>query len=526
MGAASLLLLIGCTNVASTLLAQGAARQREIAIRTSLGAGRGRIVRQLLTESVLLAALGAAAGLAMAAVVVRALVAVAPSTITRIAVIRLDLPVVAFAVVAGGATALLFGLLPALRGSEADANTVLRSGSTGIMSGRSKLWGALVGTEVAVALLLLVGSGLLLRSFWTLTNVDMGFEPEGVLTVEMSLPTSRYEFGPPVGAFHERFLEEMATVPGVTAVGIINHLPLGGLSMFAGISTLAQPTPQRGRYRMASGGVFAALGIPILRGRGFAQVDRPGAPHAIVLNQSLALALFPDSDPLGQQVRLTGNDTHAAEWLTVVGIAADIRHRSLTAYERPTYYVHYQQRPAQGRTVVAAFRTDGDPNRLIPVVQQRLRDLDDQIPAEFATMTSVVSQSVADRWFTIVVLGAFAGVALVLAMMGIFGVVSYTVATRTRELGIRLALGAEPDAIRNMVVRQSMTTVVFGLVAGAVAAVVLTRFLQTMLFEVNATDPATFALVAVVLAGAAWLASYLPATAALAQDVIYVCQSR
>jgi putative ABC transport system permease protein len=418
---------------------------------------------------------------------------------------------VIFAVLAGAITALLFGLLPALRGSEADANTVLRSGSTGIMSGRSKLWGALVGTEVAFALLLLVGSGLLMRSFWTLMNVDMGFEPEGVLTVEMSLPESRYAFGEPVGAFHERFLAEMGTVPGVTAAGIINHLPLGGLSIFAGIGSQADPTFRRGRYRMASPGLFEAMGIPILRGRGFTDADRPGVTHSIVLNQTLARELFAGADPLGQQVALSGNDRFAGEWLTVVGIAADVRHTSLAAYEPPAYYVNVLQRPAQGRTVVATLRTDGDPTRLIPVVQQRLRDLDDQVPAQFATMASIVSQSVADRRFTIAVLGAFAGVALVLAMMGIFGVVSYTVATRTRELGIRLALGAEPGDVRNMVMRQSMATVGVGLLAGAVTAVVLTRLLRNMLFEINPTDPATFAAVALVLAGAAWLASYLPA---------------
>lgn len=523
-GAAGLLLLIACTNVASTLLARGAGRRRELVMRAALGASRGRIVRQLVTESAVLGAAGAVTGLLLAFAGLRVLVSYGSTTLSRLDNVSIDPAVLGFAGVAAVCTIFVFGLWPALHAGRTDAALVLRSGTTTGPHGHARAWSSLVGAEVALAVMLLVGAGLLIRSFWNLLETDPGFDPGGVLTVEYSLPATTYPYES-IAAFHQRMLATARRIPGVDRVGVVNHLPLSGQSMFAGVRSRESDEWHRGDYRLAGGDYFAALGTPIVRGRGFAEQDGPNAPHVTVINEALADELWPGEDPLGRQIVLSGNDRHAETPLHVIGVAANVHHGELATAEPPTYYVHYLQRPTQSRTVVAAFRTNGDPAELTAAVRHEFAAMDPEVPLQFATMASRVSRSVADRRFTMMTLGSFAGLALLLASVGIFGVVSYSVARRQRELGIRLALGAAPERILRMVIRESMTTVLVGVAIGVAGSVVATGVLRGLLHEVNPIDPGTIAAVVVTLGTVAFTASYLPARRATAADPRMIVRS-
>jgi putative ABC transport system permease protein len=516
-GAAGLLLLIACTNVASTLLAGGATRRRELVMRSALGARRGRIVQQLVTESIVLGAVGAIAGVILAALALRALLVLAPASLTRLENVSIDPTVLGFAAAATVITVFAFGLWPALHASRGDAALVLRSGTTSGPRSHAKIWSSLVAAEVALAVVLLVGAGLLIKSFWNLLRTDPGFDPSGVLTVEYSLPASKYPYERLAG-FHQGFLEASRGISGVDRVGFVNHLPLSGRSMFAGVRRLDSDEWHRGDYRLAGGDYFGALGTPILRGRAFGEQDGAGAPHVTVINEALAQELWPGEDPLGRQIMLSGNDRHWETPLTVIGIAANVHHGDVATAEPPTYYVNYLQRPMQARTVVAGLRTGGDPAQLTETVRRQLAQMDPEIPVQFATMTSLVSRSVADRRFTMLTLGAFAALALILASVGIFGVVSYSVARRHRELSIRLALGASPLRVRRMVVRESMTTVLVGAGVGLAGSIAATGVLRSLLYEVDPMDPQTLVIATAALAAVAFAASYLPALRATAVD--------
>ncbi len=518
LGASALVLLVACTNLASTSLARGAGREREIAIRASLGASRRRLVRQLLTESLVLSLMGAAAGLGVAVLVLRGLVAVGPRALVATGGIGLDARVLGFALATALATTLLFGLVPAFRGSSGELGEALRSGGRGNAGGhRGRVWGGLVGVEVAMAILLLVGSGLLLRSFRQVLGVDTGFDPRQVLTVDVSLPDSRYPKDPAKAAYYQRLLGDLEQIPGVEAAGLIQHLPLGGMAHNGsfdvegrGDSHAAGVHPG---YRVASAGYFAAMKIPLLRGRLFGPEDHAGTPDVAVINRSLAEKLWPGGDPIGKRVRNLANDSwiYPDRWITIVGVAGDVRHGGLLTEAEPEIYVHYLQRPNGAQSSVLTLRTSVPPSSVVGAARARIAALDPEVPAEFATMSARVVESVADRRFTMLVLGAFAAVALLLAAVGIYGVVSYSVARRAREIGIRLALGAPPGSVRALVQRSAMRTALAGMVAGIVGAILLSRLVGGLLYGVSPTDPATFAAVVVVLTGVAWLASYIPA---------------
>lgn len=521
-GAAGLVLLIACANLASTLLARGAARSREIAVRSALGAERGRLLRQLFTESVVLAAFGSAAGVLLAVVALRLLSATAPAGSMMDGGVRMDGTVLGFTLVATVLSAVLFGLLPAFRLSDTDAGVVLR-GSRGVASGgRGAVWSVLVGTEVALALLLLVGAGLLIRSFWGVMSVNPGFRGEGVLTVDLALPEAKYKDDAALAAFHEAFLSEVRGIPGVQAAGVVSIPPLSQGSINGAFEIESRgPESGYGEYRAASAGYFGALRIPVLAGRVFDDRDRAGTPDVAVVNEAMARRYWRGDTPVGKRIRNLANDSWLYgddRWVTIVGVVGNVRQTALTSEVLPEVYVNTAQRPFRSRYAVTTIRSTLPPAALVSAVRSRLAQRFGDVPAEYQTMDARVASSVGDRRFLMMILGAFAGAALLLAAVGIYGVISYRVAQRTLEIGIRVALGARPGQVRAMVIRSSMTIVAAGLAAGVAGALLLTRVVRSLLFEVTPTDPGTFVGVLLLLLGAALVASYVPAWRATRAD--------
>jgi putative ABC transport system permease protein len=516
LAASGLVLLIACSNLGGTLLGRGVARRREVAIRSALGAGRPRLVRQLVTESLVLSALGAVAGLALAAILGRALLAFAPASIDPSA-LGFDARVLAFAAAVTLATTLLVGLVPALRASDTDAGDALRSGTRGTTAGRSRLWGTLVGAEVALALLLLVGSGLLIRSFAGILAIDPGFDANRVLTAEVALPGTTYESDELKAGYYQRLLDQLADLPGVRVAGLVQHIPFGGVDWNGSFEIEGRGQSGDfglyGHYRVASAGYFEAMGIPVLEGRSFTSADRHGTLPVAMVNRSLAERAWPGESAVGKRIRDLANEPSAYrdEWLTVVGVVGDVRHGGLLSGQPPEVYVNVLQRPDRAGAAVVTLRADLPPAALAPAVRERVRALDPDVPVELIPMSARIMDTLASRRFTLLVLGVFAAIAVTLAAVGVYGIVTYTVARRAREIGIRLALGATPRRVRSMVQRHVMPIVAAGLVAGAAAALLATRLMAGLLHGVTPTDPAVFAAVAATLAGVAWLASYIPA---------------
>ncbi|MBW3533693.1 MAG: ABC transporter permease [Gemmatimonadetes bacterium] len=518
LGAAGLVLLVACSNLASTLLARGAARAREMAVRSALGAGRGRLVRQLLTESVVLSSLGTAAGVGVAVLVLGGLRLLGPASLPRLAEIGLDGRVLGFTVALALLTAFLFGLVPALRLSRDGVSGGLRTGSRGnALETRGALWSLLVGGEMALALLLLAGSGLLIRSFWEVVTQDAGFHAADVLTGALAPSQIKYPDGPAFARLYEEVLRELDADPAVaaaaitTAVPVAGSIPTGRVELDGDVSKHAS-----GGYAVVSDRFFEAMDIPVLQGRTFTGEDRAGTPHVAVVSRGFAERWWPGEDPVGRSVTGGGMDDLWQErtFSTVVGVVGDVRYRGLTAEPTPTVYFSYRQRPfrtAFGASAVVEARTGG-PGTVVAPTRRTIQRVDPDIPLQLRPLSEAVGETVADRRFTLVVLGAFAAVALVLAMVGIYGVVSYTVARRTREMGIRLALGAHPGSVRRRVVQAAMATVILGLAAGAAAAVSLGHLMEGMLFEVSARDPLTLIGVVAILGSAALVASWIPAT--------------
>ena len=533
LGAAALVLLVACTNLASTLLARGAARARELAVRASLGAERARIARQLLTESLLLSLMGGAGGVGLAYLVVLGIRRSAPSFLPRLGEVGLSPMVLGFTGAAAVLTALLFGLVPALRLTRVDAGEALRSGSRGnAMDARGGVWRLLVGIEVALALLLLVGSGLLVRSFQALLNEDLGFDYADVEVLSVSLSNGKY----PEPADHRRFYDELlgrvSAVPGVGAVGLINTVPIQN-SLANGRMELDGDLEKQaiGAYVVVSGGAFEALDIPVLEGRVFDGRDGPDDEMVAVVSRSFADEFWPGEDPLGKQVTGGGMDnfyaTRAETFARVVGVVGDIRHRDVGREAYPTVYFPYTQRPFRtqyGASLVVEAAT-GDPNALVPALRDVLHAADPDVPIRTTALGSAVRSSLGERRFLMFVMGGFSVLALVLATVGIFGVVSYSVGRRTREIGIRVALGAAPESVVRMVVWAAMTMVTGGLLVGLVAALVLTRAMRSFLYEVSPTDPTTVGTALAALFGAALLASWLPARSGTRVDPMLTMKS-
>ena len=518
-GAVALVLLIACVNVANLSLSRATTRKRELAIRSALGAGRLRVIRQLLTESLLLALAGGACGVFLASWGIEALTPIIPNDFPRREEIAVDLWTLGFTLLVATLTGLIFGLVPALQSSKTDLTSSLKEGgrSESEGGGRNRMRSLLVVTETALALVLLVGAGLLIQSLLRLQRVNPGFHPERVLTMELSLPRSRYprEQRP---AFFRSLIERIHTIPGVSSVGASTHIPLAGDNMNFAFFIEGRQSPE-GRLpgadcRAVTPDYFNALGIPLVKGRAFSDRDGPEAPQVFVINETMARRHFPNEDPVGKRMKVGFSDKTGE----IVGIVGAVKHWGLDAEAKEEIYTSYDQTPFWASMTLVA-RTTGDPLSVAGAAQNEVRAVDkDQPVTRVRTMEAVVAGSVAQPRFRTLLLGSFAVIALLLAAVGIYGVISYAVMQRTQEIGIRIALGAQPRDVLRLVVRQGMAPALVGLGVGLIGAFALTRLLKDLLFIVRPTDPATFALVALLLASVALLACYLPARRATKVD--------
>jgi putative ABC transport system permease protein len=525
LGAVGFVLLIACSNVANLLLARAAARQKEIAIRMALGASRGRIVRQLITESLILAFIGGGAGLLLALWGVESLIALSPANLPRLSGIGVDGWVLGFTLLISVMTGIIFGLAPALKASRPDLNDALKEGGRGSTEGFSgrRLRNLLVVSEMALALVLLISAGLLIRSFLQLQQVNAGFDPANVLTMSVQLPESKYEQGVQVSAFFEQTLERIAALPGVESAGGITTLPLSGNSMRTTFTVQNRPAPVPGQeplaqLRAVTPGYFRTLRIPLLRGEEFTENYKKDRPGRIIINDTMARRFFPDEDPIGLRlsIGLGIDDNDPTAW-EIIGIVGDVRHASLDAEPIPEMYVPHSQQSWPFLTLVV--RSSSDPMALAGPVRSQILALDNDQPVSgIRSMEGMVSASIAQPRFYLLLLSIFAALALVLATVGIYGVLSYSVTQRMHEIGIRMALGAKQSDVIKLVVGQGMMLALVGVAIGLVSAFVFTRLMSSMLYGVSATDPVTFAALALLLTAVALLASYIPARRATKVD--------
>ena len=512
-GAVGLVLLIACTNVANLLLARGAAREGELAVRVAVGAGGRTILQQLLTESVVLSGLGGLLGLGLAAWGTDALLAMTPVALPGLERVGMDPEVLGFAAAATLLTGAVFGSLPAWRASRADLYSTVRA-STGGSGGRGRLRSGLVVGQVALAMVLLTGAGLMLKSFQRLTRVDLGFEPEGVLAVNVSLPASRFASGGNRIAYYDELLARLGALPGAVSVGATDSPPLAGSDGDASFRIEGSPTPEPTRVPVAwvrriTPGYLGTVRQDLAQGRGFEEGDAAGAPLVVVVNEMLARRYYgyPERSPVG--ARIAFGSAGDPVWRTIVGVVEDTRHFGIRDGTRPAAYLPYAQVTSPGMTVVV--RTAGGPEALIGATRAAVSAIDSRLAASgIAPLADLVDQATARDRFVARVLALFSGVALVLAAGGLYGVVAYGVSLRMREMSIRLALGAGRSDVRRLVVAGGLGLSAAGIALGAFGALALTRVLGTLLFEVSATDPVTFVWTAAALAGVALLASWLP----------------
>ena len=519
MAAVGFVLLIATANLANLLLARGAARQRELAVRAAIGAGRGRLIRQLVTESVALSVIGGGLGLAAAYWILGVLPSFAPAGIPGLGEAGIDATVLAFALAASVGAGVLFGTVPALQASRFDLVRALNEGAAQMGGGfrfrrGNRTRSVLVVAEVALALMLLVGAGLLVRSFVTLATVDPGFDPTNVLTVELNLPRPQYSDLTAANALFDQVLERTAGRPGVEAVGLVSSLPLTPGESLIGFRIQGQAAPTSreemtaARPQLVSPGYLDAMGLRLVAGRFVTDQDTDSSPRVFVVNEAFASAYFPGEEVVGQRLNLgRGEPTE------IVGVVGDVHHRGLDSRPQPELYFSYRQslsgQGAPRASIVA--RTTGDPLALVPFLRQDILDLNPSLPIDnVMTMEARLSSSVAQPRFYALVLGVVAAGAVALAMVGIYGVLAYTVSRRSREIGLRMALGADGGRIRNLVVRQGALLVGVGVAFGLAGALVTTRALESLLFGVTTLDLPTLIAVPVVLVTVAIVACYLP----------------
>lgn len=517
LGAVGLVLLIACANVANLLLARAAVRQKEIAVRVALGAGRRRLIRQFLTESVLLSTLGGLVGLAIAYGGLLLLKAFIPENISQAREISIDLKVLGFTFLVSVATGLIFGLAPAIQAARFNQIETLKEGGRDAASGGSgkRLRGLLVTAEVAISLVLLIGAGLLINSFLRLRSVDPGFRAENLLTMKIVLPQPKYADFERRSAFYSDLIQRVQSVPGVRSAAVTTNLPLYRQGNSIGVGIEGQPPPPPGQERIVvtrivSPGYFDTMGIQLLRGRHLTEQDTATTPNAVLISETMARRYWPGEDAIGRRIS-TGTVTSADDWIQIVGVVKDVRQFQLNAEPRPQMYLSYRQAGFfEPRDLVV--KTDVDPSRLAATVRKAVWEIDrDQPVSNIQTMDEIMADSIARQRFSMLLLAIFAAVALVLAAVGIYGVMSYSVAQRTREIGIRMALGAQTGAVLKLAVVYGMKLVIAGILIGLVAAFALTRVMSTLLFGVTPTDPTTFTLISLILVAVAALASYVPA---------------
>jgi putative ABC transport system permease protein len=561
LGAVGFLLLVGCANVMNLLLAQASAREGELAVRSALGASRGRLVRQFLAETLLLSLVGGSLGIIAAYYGVQALVRIAPPNTPRLEDVAVNLPVLLFALGLSMSVAVALGVFTALRATSGDVQGILAEGGRGQSSARGsqRLGRMIIAGQLAMTLVLLVGAGLLGRSLLRVLSVDPGFRTEQVLTIDMALPF--------VGAdadkihriqFMNALFDRLRLLPGVNEVGGTNRLPLGTDSYPSGgfaeinrqqlsqkeqslIERHIDPSQESDQalvqelisffdryfhdpthtgyadYAVVSEGYFLTLGIPLLRGRLFDGRDVADAPHVALISESLARGKWAGQDPLGHTIEF-GNMDGDPRLLTIVGVVGDVRERSVEDAARPTIYVNYRQRPQTVRALTVVMRASADPATTLAAALKTVNMLDPTIPPRLNTFSEVLSASLHTRRFNLILVGIFAGSALLLAVAGIYGVLAYSIARRTREIGVRIALGASTGNVLGLVLGQAMSTALMGVAAGVLGAFILTRLMRSLLFEISPSDPLTFAAVALLLLLVAALAAYLPARRATRVD--------
>ncbi|HMV82599.1 MAG TPA: ABC transporter permease [Blastocatellia bacterium] len=524
-GAVGFVLLIACANVANLLLASASVRQREITIRLALGASRLRIVRQLLTESLLLSSLGGGLGLLLAVWSSEAIRALGGTQIPRADQIGLDGVALGFTFLLSMLTGVVFGLVPALQASRADLNGTLKEGGrSGAAGGRHRLRSALVAVEIALSLMLLVGAGLLIKNFRQLLNTDPGFNTRNLLSLEVALTGERYGDSRQRSAFYRQALERLSSLPGVQAAAAVNHPPFSGrrgINVFR-IEGRPEPTGMSDTpladFRVISSGYFRMMDIPVLQGRAFNESDGADAPRVAIVNQAFVQRFLPGENPLGR--RLSGGN----EWVTVVGVVGDIRQSGLDQETAPHVYAPYLQLPA-GRSGIL-LRTSVDPLSLAATVQKQVNAVDPDLPIyNLHAMDELIADSMAGRRLNLVLLTVFALTALALAAVGIYGVISYSVSQRAREIGIRLAIGAQRADVLKLIVRQGMIPVAIGMAAGIAGALALARVVATLLVGISANDPITFAAIVILLATVALPACFIPARRATKVDPIIVLRA-
>jgi predicted permease len=525
-GAVGLVLLIACANVASLLLARAAGRQAEIGVRLALGAAPWRIVQQLLTESLLLAGVGGLLGLFVGVWGLHALLALAPENLPRVSEIQLDARVFGFTLFAALATGLLFGLAPAWQAARQDVQAALKEGAGRVTNQRRRLFNVLVAAEVALALVVLIGAGLLAGSFWRVLNVAPGIDVERLLTVDFEPPSARYN-GRDSRANRLNFWQQLSTrvaaLPGVEAVGAIDSLPFsaGGGRVWRFRHERDDPNVAAGpaaSFQVTTRDYFRAAGMQLRRGRFFTAADGDGTPPVVIVNETMARRFWPDVEAVGQRIVIR-NETFARE---IIGVTSDVKQFGLEQDTAPEMYVPFEQFVIDVMPLLIRLQTEqADLAQLSRAVRAQVQAVDPTVAvATIAPMSELLSDSLAPRRFTLLLLGAFAGLALLLATSGIYGVMAYTVAERRHEIGIRLALGAQASDVLRLVLGQGMKLALAGVLLGLGGALALTRYLKTLLFGVGATDPLTFALIVLLLLAVALLACYLPARRATKVDPV------
>jgi predicted permease len=523
LGAIGFVLLIACANIANLLLARGSARRKEIALRTAVGAGRWRIVRQLLTESLLLAALGGAVGLGLGILLTKLLIAIGPADVPRLDQVGLDARVLGFTVGVVGLVGLLFGLVPALQVSKADLNDVLKEGGRGSSEGhgRNRVRALLVVSEVALSVLLLIGAGLLIKSFVLLRDVNPGFDAKNVLTMRVSLFDPRYRDHRLQVNFFRELTSRVSALPGVEAAGATVTLPLGGSNFGVGTGFVLEGRPLgpeesfQTEYFTVTSDYFKTMRIPVKTGRSFTDHDTAESPKVIVVNESLARRVFAGEDPIGKRITVWPNETFPRE---IVGVVSDVKSSKLDTETGYQIYVPYPQDAGLG-VMSLAVRTKGEPEALTSAVRDVILSIDKNQPVyDIKTMDDVFSASVANTRLVVLLFGIFSMFALLLASIGIYGVLAYSVAQRTHEIGIRLALGAQTNDVRRMIVTQGMILALIGAGLGLAGAFAGTRVMRGLLYGVSATDPPIFIGVSLLLTVVALLACYIPARRATKVD--------
>jgi putative ABC transport system permease protein len=524
-----LVLLIACSNVTNLFLARAANRKREIAIRVALGAGRIAMIQQLIVESLLLSFVGGVLGLIAGSWLLKILIALIPNTIPRINEVRLDTEVVAFTLVVSIMTACLVGLAPALQALKVDINESLKEGAlrSSRGPGNSSVRSTLVVSEIVLTVVILAGTGLLLKSLIQIHKVHPGFDPDGVITLNISLPETQYSTKEHKAAFFQELISRVRSIPGTLSVGAINFLPFGKANTMLGLYEVEGQIPsgrfenQLAAYLVVTPDYLSAMGIPLIQGRYLAEQDTPNSLPVVLIDQTIAKNHWPNDSPIGKRLMLPGESTPRE----IIGVTGTVQHLGLDIDAPKEIYLPYTQSPLNLRTLV--IRTNSDPVRVIGPVRDEIQALDKNLPIyDIATMHQRLDESTVQRRFIILLFSVFAGAALILAAVGIYGVMSYTVAQRTHEIGIRIALGAQQSDVLRLVLGTGLKLALIGVAIGIGGSLILTQVMSSMLFGITAFDPATLCLVSIGILGVALLASYLPAVKATRVDPIVALRNQ